>query len=66
MKLDKYLKQTNQSIWSFAKANKLSRVSVWRIANGKPARPQNAFLISDATNGAVTLEELLYPEKRQK
>jgi len=61
MKFSKYLDMTKTKPAQFAKAHKMNVVTVWRIYNGKPCNGRIAFAIRAATDGAVTLEELLFP-----
>lgn len=60
MKIIEFL--NGQSINSFAKNKGLSPTTVWRAVQGKVISPSKAKAISDATCGAVTTDELLYPD----
>jgi hypothetical protein len=65
MDLINFLNTTKQSINAFAGANKLPATTVWRATIGKTVRPHNAKDISEATGGAVTVMELLFPKERK-
>jgi len=57
-----YLQETKQTPNAFASANKLPSATTWRAAHGKPLQPVTARKYVKATGGAVTLEELLFPD----
>lgn len=61
MQFKKYLEKIKQTPNAFAVRHKLSAATVWRAANGKALRPNNAQKISFIAGGAVTLRELLFP-----
>jgi hypothetical protein len=62
MDMQTYLKQTGHSINSWAAKNSIPATTVWRAVKRKVLRPSNALLIERATDGAVTIKELLYPQ----
>lgn len=64
MKLIDFIKNKKLSINAFAAENKLPATTVWRAVIGKPVRPCNAMAIEQATDGAVTRMELLYPKEK--
>ena len=63
--LQKYLDQHSMTITAFSRVSKLPIPTIWRYVNGK-FRPSatNALRIEEATGGAVTRMELLYPEQK--
>jgi hypothetical protein len=61
MEFETFLQSTNQTINGFAKKHGVPSTTVWRAAKKKVLRPINARLISIATGGLVTTDELLYP-----
>ena len=64
MNLDNFLKDTQQTINAFAETNQIPATTVWRATKGKVIRPRLALRISEATGGAVTVMELLFPSER--
>lgn len=66
--LAKYLEKNKISDSAFARLSKLKQPTVWRIKNNKVKRvsPDSALAIEQATGGAVTLRELLFPGQRGK
>jgi len=62
MKMDTFLQDTEQTINGFAEKHSIPATTVWRAAKKKVLRPGNARLISNATGGLVTTDELLYPD----
>lgn len=64
MNMEPYLKEIGQSINAFADQHSIPATTVWRAVKKKTLRPRNALRIEQATGGAVTLRELLFPEKQ--
>jgi len=65
--LSTYLEKNNLSPTQFAKLNGLKQPTIWRIINLKyKPNPQTAQKIQQATGGAVTVMELLFPEANDK
>lgn len=64
MKLIDFLKDNKLSINALAVASDIPATTVWRAASGRPLRPCNALRIQEATGGAVTVMDLLYPEQK--
>jgi len=63
MKLQEYLDQEKLSGLAFAEKHNLSQATISRVLNNKVTPcPETAFLIEEATKGAVTRMELLYPD----
>ena len=61
--LKKFLKRNNLRPTPWAKANGIAPPVLSRYLNGKMGlSPENALRIEQATGGAVTRMELLYPE----
>jgi hypothetical protein len=63
MKLKEYLKQINRRPYPWALEHGINGVTVWRVYNGKPCNGRIADMIRSASNGEVSLEELLYPDR---
>lgn len=63
MKINEYLKQSNQTINGFAGKNGLPVATVWRAVQGRIVCPENAKRISQATGGQVSKIALLYPDE---
>ena len=63
--LAKYLDQNKLSDSDFARIANLKQPTVWRIKNDKVKQlsPDSALAIEQATGGAVTLRELLFPKQ---
>jgi len=52
------------TVSEFSRVAKLPVSTIWRYVNGKfKPSADNALRIEQATGGAVTIRELLYPEK---
>jgi len=66
MNIKTYLDDTKQSINSFAEDHGIAATTLWRACKNKPIRPCNASQIEQATGGAVTLRELLFPGQRDE
>jgi len=66
MNIETFLKQTGQTVNSFAELHKIPATTVWRAKKGKVLRPSNALRIEKATGGAVTIRELLYPDNNNE
>ena len=62
MHLKDFLRVQDLSGLAFAKKHSLSQATVSRAVNGKAISGSNALKIEKATEGFVTLRELLYPE----
>lgn len=63
MKLTQYLFVKQITVADLARLCELPQPTVWRIASGKVTpSPKNALRIEQATGGAVTRDELLFPE----
>jgi DNA-binding transcriptional regulator YdaS (Cro superfamily) len=63
MNIDSYLKDNGQSINAFANQHNIPATTVWRAVKNMVLRPRNALRIEQATGGAVTLRELLFPKE---
>jgi len=63
MDMQTYLDSNGYTIYTFADQHGLSATTVWRAVKRKVLRPSNALLIEEATGGAVSRMELLYPTK---
>jgi len=64
MNISTYLKHKNMSANQLAIKSGVPQPTVSRILNGKSRpSPETAQKIEQATGGAVTLRELLFPEK---
>jgi DNA-binding transcriptional regulator YdaS (Cro superfamily) len=65
--LAEYLGKNNLSDSAFARLANLKQPTVWRIKNNKIKQlsPASALAIEQATGGAVTLRELLFPDQRE-
>jgi DNA-binding transcriptional regulator YdaS (Cro superfamily) len=64
MNLSTYLKSIGKSANAFAAIHNIPAATAWRAANEKPVKPHNALRIEQATGGAVTRMELLYPDQK--
>jgi len=62
--LKKYLNKNRESENAFAIRSGVSQPTIWRISNiiGYKVSPETARLISQATNGAITEMQILYPK----
>ena len=63
MKLQDYLDFYGIKITSFAKKMGKSRVWIYKILNGHIPHASDAVLIEKITEGKVTKEELLFPNR---
>lgn len=66
MEMEMFLKNNGLTINSFANQHDLPATTIWRAVQKRVLRPRNALRIEQATGGAVTLRELLFPEKEMK
>ena len=66
MTLQEYLDAYGIKITSFAKKLGKSRTWVYKVLGGHVPHAQDALLIEEATEGKVSKEELLFPEKNAK
>jgi hypothetical protein len=66
MDMQTYLNNNKYTIYTFADQHGLSATTVWRAVKRKVLRPSNALLIEEATGGAVSRMELLYPTANNK
>ena len=66
MDMQTYLDSNGYTIYTFADQHGLSATTVWRAVKRKVLRPSNALLIEEATGGAVSRMELLYPTANNK
>lgn len=66
MTLLEYLQKNNLKPTPWATKNEIAPSVVSRYLNGKGVSKENALKISKATNGEVTIVELLYPDKVKK
>ena len=66
MDMQTYLDSNGLTIYTFADQHGLSATTVWRAVKRKVLRPSNALLIEEATGGAVSRMELLYPTANNK
>jgi hypothetical protein len=65
MKLQKYIKKQKTTVNKFSRENNLKQPTVWRIINNKCCpRAETARVISIATGGLVTINELLFPDNK--
>jgi transcriptional regulator with XRE-family HTH domain len=65
--LQQYLEIKKLTVTQFAEQAKLPIPTVWRYVNGKfKPSADNALTIEQATGGAVTLRELLFPDQREQ
>jgi len=63
--LAKYLNQNKLTPSQFAKEHGLKQPTVWRIINNKfKPSSDTALRISEATGGAVSVMELLFPDQK--
>ena len=65
MNIENFLTETNQTANAFADKHKIPATTVWRAVKRKTLRPSNATRISNATGGAVSVMELLFPDQRE-
>jgi hypothetical protein len=66
MRLNDYFKHIDVAPTAWAKNNNLKPVTVWRITKGTNIpSPDTALRIQEATGGAVTVMELLYPTPKE-
>lgn len=64
MNLNEYLQTNDLTVSKFAIFSRLNQPTLWRIVNGKfKPSAKTASIIEQATGGAVTLRELLFPEQ---
>jgi len=61
MNIQTYLADHSLSINAFADLRNIPATTVWRAMKSRPLRPKSALAIEEATGGAVTRMELLYP-----
>lgn len=63
--LQRYLDSNNETPTSFAKKCGVSQPTIWRFLNSEinSLKADTALKIQEATGGAVTVMELLYPEQ---
>ena len=66
MDMQTYLDNSGHTINTFADQFNVPATTVWRAVKKKTLRPCNALRIEEATGGAVTRMELLYPEKEKE
>ncbi len=65
MNMKLFIKNNGHTINSFANQYNIPATTVWRAINNKALRPCNALRIEQATGGAVTLRELLFPNQTE-
>jgi len=63
MNIQKYLNKNNLKPTPWAVDNKIAPSVISRYLNGKGISKGNALKIEQATGGAVTVIELLYPDQ---
>ena len=61
--LTKYLTETNQTVTAFAERVGVSRMLVYRIIKGSNTSVERLRQISAATNGAVSIGDLIAPRE---
>jgi len=63
--LQKYLELKNETASIFAKRCGVSQPTIWRFLNNETnsLKAKTALKIQEATGGAVSVIELLYPEQ---
>ncbi len=59
MKLREYLAERQESAYAFSRRSGLPQVTVHRYVNGAGASLRNGLIVHEATDGLVTLEDLL-------
>lgn len=64
--LTKYLAETNQTVTAFAERVGVSRMLVYRVINGGNTSVERIRQISAATNGAVSIGELIAPAEADR
>ncbi len=65
MRLEKYLKDNKLKPTPWAVKHRIAAAVISRYLNGKGISPQNAEKIEVATDGDVSVMELLYPDRKK-